>query len=347
MAASANWRCADCDQVNGPEDRSCGACDSTRRAATPREGSAGAKPPSAPRSPAKRPAPARPSGDWRCSKCDTNNDASDLSCIGCGTSWKAATKKPPSRKTAGPGGTKASGTRPTGARTSAPKRPTPKRSASPPPRTPRASAPPPTGATSAHVHPEGVFYPPPSTSGYSPTAPRPSAPYPPPAPAPPPYFVPHTPYAPPKRRPNGCIGCLTAIGLVFVLAVFADGCKSLLDSGPAQANPSSSPSSGAGPCPSRISAKLPRGDGAVLVEAFRTANKQITLCRTAAGSLYYFGEFSDRREPGIAMSAKKTGSGYEADNAPYRYVIHDGVVTIYESGNKIGQETLTPEPSPS
>lgn len=47
------------------------------------------------------------------------------------------------------------------------------------------------------------------------------------------------------------------------------------------------------------------------------------------------------------MSAKKTGSGYEADNAPYRYVIHDGVVTIYESGNKIGQETLTPEPSPS
>ncbi|MEB3962512.1 hypothetical protein OKJ48_19965 [Streptomyces kunmingensis] len=99
-------------------------------------------------------------------------------------------------------------------------------------------------------------------------------------------------------------------------------------------------------CPARIAEELPSGDGAELVRAYRTGNKQITLCRTAAGKLYYYGEFSDHREDGIAMAAERTKDGYKASNPPYRYEIHDGVVTIYESGRRIGQETVTPEPSP-
>ncbi|MFG2723240.1 zinc finger protein [Streptomyces sp. NPDC048416] len=353
MAASANWQCADCDNVNGPGDRACDGCGNARPAPAPRPGTTRGQAPAdgggapAPRSPAKRPAPARPSKDWQCSKCDTNNVTSDLSCIGCGTGWKAATKKSAPRKTPGPGGAKPTGGKPTSSGPSAPKRPAPKRSAPSAPRTPRASAPPPTGPTRPHPRPEGAFYPPPSATGYTPTAPRPSAPHPPPAPAPAPpaYVAPRTSYAPRPKRSNGCVGCLSAIGLVFVLGIFADGCKSLFDHGSASAKPSSSASGS--PCPSRIAGALPSGDGARLVEAFVTQNKQITLCRTTAGNLYYFGEFSDHREPGIAMPAKKTDSGYEATNAPYRYVIHDGVVTIYESGSRIGQEKVTAEPSPS
>ncbi|MFC8726868.1 hypothetical protein [Streptomyces bacillaris] len=100
-------------------------------------------------------------------------------------------------------------------------------------------------------------------------------------------------------------------------------------------------------CPDRIARAIPSGKGAVLVEAFRTKNKQITMCRTAADDLYYYGEFSDQREPGIAMRASKEPGGYEARNDPYSYRIKDGVVTIYRNGSRIGREELSPEPSPS
>lgn len=106
------------------------------------------------------------------------------------------------------------------------------------------------------------------------------------------------------------------------------------------------PSSPADRCPGRIADALPQGDGAQLVEAFRTDNKQITLCRTSDGELYYYGEFSDRRERGIAMSAERTNNGYVARNPPYSYVIQDGTVTIYKSDRRIGREKVTPEPSP-
>ncbi|MFE9859739.1 hypothetical protein [Streptomyces sp. NPDC005780] len=84
-----------------------------------------------------------------------------------------------------------------------------------------------------------------------------------------------------------------------------------------------------------------------MVAAFRTKNKQITLCRTSGGDLYYFGEFSDHREPGIAMPAEETSDGYEARNSPYSYRIEKDTVTIYQDGRRIGRESLRPEPSPS
>ncbi|MFI1366229.1 hypothetical protein [Streptomyces griseochromogenes] len=136
--------------------------------------------------------------------------------------------------------------------------------------------------------------------------------------------------------------CLGVAVLVFLLGLVAKGC----DIGSSDSD-SSAPIGTAPACPGRIAAELPDGDGAELVQAFRTKNKQITLCRTASGSLYYYGEFSDGREKGIAMKARTTGGGYEARNGEYRYVIHGGVVKVYQSDRQIGEEDLSPEPSPS
>ncbi|MFD5698592.1 hypothetical protein [Streptomyces lasiicapitis] len=138
------------------------------------------------------------------------------------------------------------------------------------------------------------------------------------------------------------------VTLFFVFGLFGSGCMAMFDSSSSTPDADEPSARGtADSCPGRIASALPDGDDAELVEAFRTKNKQITICRTTAGTLYYYGEFSDRREKGIAMRAKKTGDGYEARNAPYRYLIHDGVVTIYQSGRRIGEEKVNPEPSPS
>lgn len=196
-----------------------------------------------------------------------------------------------------------------------------------------------------------MFYPS-ATGGYTPASAAPTPAPPPPAPAPaPPYTPPYRPpsYRPPKRSTSGkgCgWGCLGLVVAFFVLPLAFGGCQSLLmpDSG---GSGSGGTSSTAAPCPGRIAKAIPSGHGAELVTAFRTKNKQITLCRTSGGSLYYFGEFSDHREPGIAMPAKKTSDGYEARNGPYSYRIDGDTVTIYQNGNRIGRENLSPEPSPS
>ncbi|MFJ6786872.1 hypothetical protein [Streptomyces angustmyceticus] len=133
--------------------------------------------------------------------------------------------------------------------------------------------------------------------------------------------------------------------LLIAFPLLSKACDALSSgmSGPG----ASSAESGPPACPERIASSLPSGDGATLVKAYRTKNKSITLCRTEDGKLFYYGEFSDHREDGIAMPAKKTSGGYEARNDPYRYRIHDGVVTIYQSDQRIGQEKLTPVASPS
>ncbi|MEU9981623.1 zinc finger protein [Streptomyces sp. NPDC050856] len=361
MAASANWRCADCDTYNGPADTSCTICGSGRRTAAPRAGG-GSRPA------AKRPGTARPPADWRCSKCDTNNARTDLTCIVCGTGWKAAGPaakpapgKPAAARPSSAGGptakpaAKAGG----GAKKSAPRKPTPKRAPAPPRTTPheRAAARPPTPPrttapprAATRARDEGIFYPSGATTGYTPTAPRPAPGYPapPPASGPDPRWTPPRPRATaaPAGKTNGCLsGCLGLVVFLVLLGLLADGCGS---GDPGEGEPGrSAPSATAGQCPGRIAAELPGGEGAGLVEAFRTVNKQITLCRTPGGTLYYYGEFTDRREKGIAMEAEETSDGYEARNGPYRYVIHDGVVTIYQSGERLGEENLVPEPSPS
>ncbi|MER5221052.1 zinc finger protein [Streptomyces flaveus] len=397
MAASANWRCADCDTYNEPAETSCTICGGARRTAAPRASSTtpkstakrtDAKPakpassgagPAAPKSassradgsrPApKRPGTARPSADWRCTKCDTNNARTDLSCIACGTGWKTATKKTtPKAPSSGESGAKKA----TAPRKATPRKPTPKRTR-PTASTPRDRTPPrPSGAgtspggtrprdrsTGPSASPgagtDGVFFPPPGTTGYRPsTAPSasPTMPSPGPTYTPGPTYSPH-PWPPPRpipakpaKKSNWLGGCIGAIVIWGVLGMLAKGCENAFDSD-GSPDDGSTPAGTAPACPGRIAAELPEGDGAELVEAFRTSNKQITLCRTTDGSLYYFGEFSDQREQGIAMNAEETSDGYEAYNDPYRYVIHDGVVTIYNADTQIGEEKLTPEPSPS
>ncbi|MGW0538061.1 hypothetical protein [Streptomyces sp. NPDC003032] len=358
MAATANWRCADCDIVNKPAERACTICGSTRRA--PASAPAAAPPrKSAPRPTARRPSPAKPRAEWRCTKCDTNNGEEDTSCRACDTSWKAATKpaaKPAVKKSPPTSAEPASG----GSAKPAPKKPAPKK------RTPKKTTPSsasaakktaskrpapgrPSSAGSAgsmratsSARPESLFHPPPTAAtGYTPTAPR--RPTPPPRPFPRPRRS--SPPAPAKKG-NGCASCLGALVMGTLLLVVGKSCVSATDSDSSRPDDSDTGRSTTASCPTRIADELPSGDGAELVEAFRTGNKQITLCRTAGGKLFYFGEFSDQREPGIAMPAERTSDGYEASNPPYRYDIHDGVVTIYKSGTRLGQEELTEEPSP-
>ncbi|KUL43152.1 hypothetical protein [Streptomyces regalis] len=189
-----------------------------------------------------------------------------------------------------------------------------------------------------------MFFPSSSTTGYRPTTPHaPAAPTPIYTPPPRPRYTP-----PPKpAKKTGCFsGCIGLVVVFTVLSVFVRGCESMYDSDGSDSG-GTDDTTVAETCPDRIAAALPDGDGAGLVQAYRTKNKQITLCRTTSGSLYYYGEFSDGREKGIAMEAEETSDGYEARNGEYRYVIHDGVVTVYQSGTQIGEEDVTPEPSPS
>lgn len=381
MATSANWRCADCDTYNEPAETSCTVCAGTRREAAsptapgskPRPAS-GAKPGPKPtgkssgagaaRPAAKRPGGAgRPPGPWRCSECDTNNARSDLSCITCGTHWKPAKRSTPKPK---PPADTGAGAKKTTPRRTPPTKPTPRSTASssssstprstprgapssssPPRSTPRPSRPGVSGTSGrwASTAPgtarprteEGVFFPSSASTGYRPaTPPRPEPVY---TPGPRPHYI------PPRKssKSTGCLsGCFGIVVLFFLVGLVAQGCDK------SSSGSDDSPRTNAEPsCPGRIAAELPEGDGAELVQAFRTKNKQITLCRTASGTLYYYGEFSDGREQGIAMKARTTSNGYEARNGVYRYVVHGGVVTVYESGRKIGEERLQPEPSPS
>lgn len=171
---------------------------------------------------------------------------------------------------------------------------------------------------------------------------------PPPVPPPPPWttapgYRPPS-YKAPKSGGKGT-GCVLGVLLLLAFPLLSKACDALSSgmSGPGSTSAESGPSS----CPERIASSLPGGDGAALVKAFRTKNKSITLCRTEDDKLFYYGEFTDHREPGIAMPATKSSGGYEAHNGPYRYRIHGGSVTIYQSGRRIGQEKLTPVSSPS
>ncbi|WP_221179423.1 hypothetical protein [Streptomyces botrytidirepellens] len=299
-----------------------------------------------------------------------------MSCLVCDTGWKAATKprapKPPTTPTASktaktaktgktakaakatpkpPGSAKRTGT-------STPYRPTrPGTTRSAPsggrPSAPRTSPP--------HREPSDLFYAPPGDGfvGYTPGRRDTTPTAPPPSPPPPPYRGAASPRprggGAPSSEGKSCLkGCLTLFVLGFVLQALVKGCDLPDTWNGSSGDPKPSSSAGAsGPCPERIASELPSGDGAELVEAFRTQNadssntKNILLCRTTGGDLYYFGEFADQREKGIAMPAKRTDDGYLAENEPYRYHIHDGVVTITRNGTRIGEERLVKAASPS
>ncbi|GAB7102755.1 hypothetical protein JCM4814A_10690 [Streptomyces phaeofaciens JCM 4814] len=339
----ADWRCAKCDTNNGRTDLSCIVCGTAWRTATAKKGPSGATT----EGPSK----------------GTSGSTAKGAASGSG--------KPPSSGAGRPGGTTAgaAGAGAAGAaKKAAPRKPTPKRTPPPTatPSAPRASRPGTSGMPGGHGtgvggtrtggttrgagrpprREEAVFYPSSPTMGYRPDAAHTPAAAPPPVPPVrlPPSAPSRSARAGTKKMPGCVSGCLGFIVVSFLLSLLARGCESL--SGDGASGPDGD-TRVATACPARIAAQLPDGDGAELVEAFRTSNKRITLCRTESGSLYYYGEFSDGREKGIAMPAERTSGGYEARNQEYRYEIHDGLVTIYESGTQIGEEKLTPEPSPT
>jgi len=262
---------------------------------------------------------------------------------------KATSKTTPARPTA----TKKKASKPATSKTAASKPAAPKKSGSTGRTTTRGAGTPGGRPVTPSPSPAEVFYPSPETSGY---VPGPSRPVPPtpvrpdPAPYTPPPSYPggSAPFYRPPEKKNKGKGCaLGCFGLAVVLFVLPMASQVFSGSEEDSSDSRNRASPTAPACPDRISEAIPSGEGAVLIEAFRTKNKQITMCRTTGGKLYYYGEFSDQREPGIAMRAAKKPGGYEARNDPYSYRIKDGTVTIYRNGTRIGREELVPEPSPS
>jgi hypothetical protein len=134
--------------------------------------------------------------------------------------------------------------------------------------------------------------------------------------------------------------------LWLLLGLLTRGCEGM--SGSDAGTPGSGESETAsGTCPERVADALPDGEGAELVDAYTTKDHRIVLCRNAVDDLYYFGEFKDKREKGIAMPAEETDDGYEAYNDEYHYVISGDVVDIYRNDTPIAKENLTPDPSPT
>ncbi|MBB6171876.1 DNA-directed RNA polymerase subunit RPC12/RpoP [Nocardiopsis mwathae] len=95
-------------------------------------------------------------------------------------------------------------------------------------------------------------------------------------------------------------------------------------------------------CPFHVTRRLPEPEEAVLVEAFMSADKQITLCRTASGSLFYYGEYFAEPENGTLVPAETTDDGYTAESGPYRYEIVGDEVIVFRQGEELSRDLLMP-----
>jgi hypothetical protein len=133
--------------------------------------------------------------------------------------------------------------------------------------------------------------------------------------------------------------------LLLIAIQFVRGCAEQLSSlGGSQPTPTTpAPYSG---CPSRIAAKIPDSDGATVVVAYKTTDKQIVLCKTSAGQLYYHGEYTAQSNSGIAIRASTTSTGYVAQNGKYYYEINGNTVIVRYDGQEFRQ-TLTQISTPS
>jgi hypothetical protein len=89
-------------------------------------------------------------------------------------------------------------------------------------------------------------------------------------------------------------------------------------------------------CPSEVAQWLPDGgSGATMEVAYTTPLHVITLCRTAAGQLYYDGQIQGQpvnSDTHISIPATATATGYVADNNSWRYEINGAEVIITNGG---------------
>jgi hypothetical protein len=135
------------------------------------------------------------------------------------------------------------------------------------------------------------------------------------------------------------------IGIVVAIQFFR-GCADAFNSTGNSPVPDTSTPAGT-PCPARITASLPEGGAAELVVAYRTIDKQIVVCRTSSGTLYYHGEYTATPNEAIVIPATTTPGGYLAHNGVYEYEIAGPEVIVRKSGQEIGRQTLMSWTSPS
>jgi hypothetical protein len=90
------------------------------------------------------------------------------------------------------------------------------------------------------------------------------------------------------------------------------------------------------PCPTAAARWLQNGgQGAVLVAGYTTTQHVITVCRDAAGQLYYDGQqkgVAVTSDTHISIPAQATSTGFEATNLGYLYQITASEVIVSKSG---------------
>lgn len=100
------------------------------------------------------------------------------------------------------------------------------------------------------------------------------------------------------------------------------------------------------PCPAAVTQFLPGGgSGATLVTAGQTNKHLITVCRTAAGALYYDGQVKGMPADAtnhIMLAATATATGCVAHNSSFRYEIDGQRIIVRNAGAVIMDEVLRP-----
>ncbi|QOV37711.1 hypothetical protein IM697_04615 [Streptomyces ferrugineus] len=166
-----------------------------------------------------------------------------------------------------------------------------------------------------------------------------------------------TPREPTRGEVAAGCGCLlflasVVVTLIVLLILNWSTVTSFLtgsDSSEGSAKPSPTVSA-SGPCPKELAAMLPKGSasGARLVAAYSRDNvkDRYAFCRTEAGKVYYFFAKRAGERYGRPTAAEKSGTGYlvRFSNSSFRF--RDLEVTAYDKGGKeLWKEELTPEAS--
>ncbi|WP_159029135.1 hypothetical protein [Streptomyces viridochromogenes] len=150
----------------------------------------------------------------------------------------------------------------------------------------------------------------------------------------------------------GCVLFLAAavVTLIALLILNWSTVTSFLtgsDTSKSSATPSPTVSA-SGPCPKELAAMLPKGSaaGARLVAAYSRENvkDRYAFCRTAEGKVYYFFAKKAGASYGRPTAAEKSGTGYLVRFPDSAFRFRDLEVTAYDEDDKeLWKEKLTPE----
>ena len=165
-----------------------------------------------------------------------------------------------------------------------------------------------------------------------------------------PVAPPARPAAPPARPSSSKAGsgcALVVFGMLavgIVLAIFGGGHNS--SSVPVPTPPPTTTTAAGPTCPAAVARWLPAGgSGSTLVARYDAPLHVVTICQDADGQLYYDGQ--ERGKPAndqyhISLRASRTSTGFEADNAGYRYLISGSELELTNNGAEVTRWPLTP-----